>query len=289
MESITIKLKLNDICDDNTYDIITKTVDDINRVIDITYPLMRSFILAVIEERTIDEHVLSIPIIDEKFVSAFLGISAFGTIKIQNLILKNDLTYYYQYFCKKTHIDTQPLNGVTYILKETSKQIHTAIINNIKYHFDKYIWKFIRCFFNDEYDKAKSKGQLKFFLKELNQIKDYLLTDNSKTILSGEHSKWVHKYKKYLIPITYKYSNFETDMIDNTFNYLKCMHYICKYLQKQQFKSFQFFPLKTTVCRTHIIINTNSIIKIFKEPNMALTESIKQKLWLKYFQLIGNL
>ena len=196
MESITIKLKLNDICDDNTYDIITKTVNDINRVMDITYPLMRSYILTVIEERTIDKHVLSVPIIDKKFVSAFLGISAFGTIKIQNMTLKNDLTRYYKYFCKKTNINTEPLNGVTYILQETATQIHTAIINNIKNHFDKYIWKFIRYSFNDQYNNAKFKGQLKSFLKELTQIKDYLLNYNSKIKLSDEYCKWVHKYKK---------------------------------------------------------------------------------------------
>ena len=288
MECITIKIKLKDICDDNTFDIITKTVNDINRIIDISYPLMRSFILAVIENKVIENKVLSVPLIDQKFVSAFLGISAFGTTKIKNLTLKNDLKHYYKYFCNKTHINTQPLKAVTYILQETTTEIYNAIINNIKYHFDKYIWKFIRYYFNDDYEDAKTKGQLKSFLKNLNQIKDFLLTDNSNIKLSDEHYKWVCKYKKYLLPITYTYNHFETDITENTYNYLKCMHYVCKYLQKHQFKSLQFFPLKTSVCKSHITINTNSLIKIFKEPDTILNETIKQNLWLKYFQLTDN-
>ena len=266
-ENITIKVRLRDICDGNVFNVITTTVDDINKVMEIAYPLMRSFILAVIEQKPINDKVLSIPVIDEKFVSAFLGISAYGTSSIKNEILKNDLIHYYHYFVKRTCIKPKMLANVTYILDQAKDQIYNSIMINIKCHFEKYIWKFIRYSFNKKYEKARQGKTLKKCLKKLTNIKDYLLQDNSKMELSSKQLQWVEKYKEYILPSSYTYMKFETDIVNHTFEYLKCMHYISTYLQRHEIKSLQFFPLKNPVTRSHTTINTNALLNILNDPD----------------------
>ena len=290
MECITIKIPLKDICAENMFNIITKTVNDINRVLEIAYPLMRSFILAVIEGKFIDDKSLAVPIIDERFVYAFLGISAFGVSNIKNTILKNDITRYYDYFCTKVDIEPNNLKNVAFILNQSSIEIYRTIITNIKCHFEKYIWKFIRYSFHKKYEEAKTNKTLKEYMKKLNNIKNYLLSaDNSKIELSNKYQKWIDKYKTYLLPTSYTYMTFESDIVDNTFQYLKSMHYVCKFLQKYGHKSLQFFPLKKSVDRSHIIINTNALVSIFNQSKMKLdNDTIKQNIWLKYFKLTDN-
>ena len=284
-DNITIKVRLKDICDGNVFDTISNTVNDINEVLEIAYPLMRSFILAVIEQKPINDKVLSIPVIDEKFVYAFLGISAYGPLRIRNKASKEDLIHYYHYFVEQSEITPKILTNVTYILNQCLDDIYTSMIVNIKCHFEKYIWKFIRCSFNKKYEKAQQNKTLKKCLKKLTNIKDYLLSqDNSKIKLSSKRLKWIEKYKDFVLPQSYTYMKFETDIVEHTFEYLKCMHYVSKYLQSYGVKSLQFFPLKKSVTRSHITINTNALIEIFGK-KVPLNDEIKHEKWSKYFNL----
>ena len=258
---------------------------------------IRSFLLDTFENNTITDLK-----IDQEFIRC-----AFSVIcrtdkpkrgkpvdkKKKNII--DILTTYWNSFKEKTGMESLSSLNLSYVLGQTYKQIHISIINNIKYNYDKHLWAYIKASFNNEYIDAPKK---KLFYTEMNKIKNDLL--NNTQTSDNRYHKWIKDNKTNIVPITYTENKFETDVVKNTFKYLKCMHYINNYLQINSFKSYQIYPIKTKCYQQYIKINTSALIEIFAGTNLLNDEpknkylskagdnEIQEKIWNKVFRLKDN-
>jgi len=263
-----IKVKLKDILNENIDNTkLFKAISNANNIIDIGYMFIRAFLLYAIE----NDKVIQNPKINTDFIKMAFSIICcpetkhgrpFDASKTPYLsILKN---YYETIFKPKTNVNTLSATNLSYILACSHDQLYTSIINNIKYHFDKHVWKYIRTAFINEYDairELKNSDKLKEYYSEITKIKNDLF-NNTKTSDIKYH-EWINLHRPLIMPITYTEKSFGLDVKRNTFNYLKCMYAINKYLQEKEVKSYQIFPLRTGSYLHHIKINTAALIDIF--------------------------
>ena len=294
-----IKVKLKQILKNGTnYSKLFEAITRSNELITLGYMFMRSFILYVIENNEIPEK--------EKITEPKLNINfirlAFSVISNDNTPKKGRpfdaekkdgldvLREYFVVFTNKTGAKFINATNLSYILGQTYKQIHISIINNIKYHFDKHLWKYIKNNFVTEYEqirKLNNSDKLKEYYSELDDVKNDLY--NNTRISKKSYHKWIESVRGKIIPNTYTEKKFEKDVEKNTFDYLKCMYHINNYIQDKQIKSYQIFPLKTSCYQNHIKINTSALIDIFYNNDKIneineLSELYKED----YFRKAGN-
>ena len=300
-----IKLKLDAILNKNIDNSkLFKAITNANRLIDMGYMFIRAFLLFAIE----NDKIIKTPKIDADFINlAFSVISSpeikrgrpFNADKSPYLNVLQD--YFVNKFKPKTNVNIIPATNLSFILAQAHEQMHTSIINNIKYHFEKHVWKYLLTIFIDEYNiikTLKNTDKLKEYYSELEKVKNDLF-DNTKTSNVKYHA-WIDLNKPLIIPVTYTNKLFESDVEKNTFGYLKCMYVINKYLQEKEVKSYQIFPLRTGCYLHHIKINTSALIDIFYGiPDMKQlkkneylrkcgNKDVQEKLWNCVFNLKEN-
>jgi hypothetical protein len=295
----TIKVKLKDILkDDKDYTCLFKAINNSNKLINIGYLFIRSFILYIIENNNTCKFKIEEPTIDIAFIGrAFSVISTDADSKKKGRPFKEDtmldiLKDFYNKFKINTDISVLNVNNISYILGQEYKQILISITNNIKYHYDKHVWKYIKASFNDEYlilKEANVKDTVRNFTLELLKIKNDLL-NNTNTALK-KYNKWIKINKKLIIPISYTSESFDTDCKKNTFSYIKCMHLINNFIQTKELKSLQMFPLRTSISDNYIKINTSALIDIFYDTDklekfsIAGDNILQNTLWSECFNI----
>ena len=284
---------------DLKYDYFLKCIHDANQFITNGYLFLRAFIIYLIENK-IEE-----PNINKKFIRFVLN----KIILITDEKKKRGPPFSPTYSKYNTHLDKfllifkqftafQPMsiNNISDIIKVEIDQMVTAINNNIQLHFDKHVTKYIKLYLNSEYEEIKNmdnkdkskKEKLKQFHQKQDKMIREILSDKSEYTY---HSKWMKKTKSLIIPKTYTSSDFNDDVIQNTFSYLKCMHTINKCLQNKKIKSYQFFPIRTSCYQKYVTINTSALIDIFIKNNKReyLNNSgnmkLQEQLWNQFFKL----
>jgi hypothetical protein len=183
--------------------------------------------------------------------------------------------------------------NLSQILCYMATDMMTNIENNIKLNFISYVKRFVNSSFikehNEIIEKAEKNTKTKI-RKELNKdlfvIKQDLLNN---TLLSNQkYHEWINKHKTNIFPKEYK-NSYEFDVQNNPQNYIKCMIYMCLELEKNEAKSFQFFPLRTQIYPKYIPIDTKSLIELFVKGNkkeyLDNIEQHKKELWKSLFNL----
>ena len=179
----------------------------------------------------------------------------------------------------------------------------TNIENNIKMHFNKYIFKYIKMYFKNTklWDEVPSKNRDKLIkenISEINKIFKFILkypvlnNENMAKPIYIKYKNWINKHKPLILPNLYtietKYA-YTNDIKQNPKKYIKYMIYMCCNFENHGIKSYQFFPLKTSIIYTHIPIDTKSLVEIFETENKDnaynnITNSA-DSLWKKYFKI----
>ena len=177
------------------------------------------------------------------------------------------------------------------ILSYYSITMLTSIENNIKNHFMDYVNRFVNIYFKNKYkEEIKNKDFKKHLFKELNILKNDI--KNNKLESDIKYHDWLEKYRYSILPKEYNTSYFY-DLKVNPQRYLKYMIFMCLEIEKIDGKSFQFFPLQTSIIPRHIQIDTKSIIELLvdKEKSQYLNELqlYKDILWGKYFNITQNI
>jgi hypothetical protein len=280
-----IKLKLQKILYKHLdYSNLFNAIYNSNKLINIGYLFIRSFILYTIEKNT-----QYIPIINIDFIRITFNVISLESNKgrpyndeKQQLI--NILSEYRDIFFKETSINYVDATNTSYILGQSYNQIYISIINNILYHYDKHIWAYIKAKYQKKYDSLEGKiNERKELASKLGHIKDDLL--NIGDPYYCVKSKRVFK--------TWFTKTFEKDVKANTFNYLKCMHNMNKFIQSIDKKSYQIFPIRTSGYQKYIKINTSALIEILSEDKFKYLKEAgnmdtQEYLWNKYFHLKHN-
>ncbi len=209
---------------------------------------------------------------------------------LEILSLLND--YYENEFKIKLKIaDKFDASNLSYILGQMNDEILIAIENNIKYHFVKHISKFIHVNFKQQLaDKLIKKSNIEQketktkHYSDLAKIKDSILNNIDLDI--DDYKKWISDNKNYLMPNNCTFIDLANN---NPTQLIKNMFHINKYLEQNKEKSFQVFPIKTTMYTNYVKINTSALVDLFvKEDKLKTFQNIsnqKQSLWNKYFDL----
>ena len=292
-----IKVKLKNILrNDIDYTNLYNSINRANNIRNIGYLFIRSFILYTIENTKYDLDI-NIEFIRRAFSvlttkeGTKKGRPFNNTTKTKIDIIQL-LRQYFNIFSLEANIQIIDASNLSYILEQSYSQLLISIKNNIKYHFDKHVWKFIKVSFNDKLITIKDKNdsnELTKFYSELDNINSDLLNNTSKS----NEKEWINKYKKLIIPNNYS-NSMSSITSNNIFSYLKCMLYMNKFIQTKECKSYQIFPIRSSCYNNYIKINTSALIDIFIT-NKKLTyfsnagdNNIQEQLWNNFFKLKNN-
>ena len=190
---------------------------------------------------------------------------------------------YFEIFKKETGINKLKVECISYILGQEYKKIIEAILNNIKYHLEAHIKRYIRANFYETYQlirSEKSSEELKEFHANMNKIKNDIL-GNTKTSPEIYH-QWIDNNIKLIIPSTYTKLMFKEDVDINAYSYIKCMYNINKFIQSKNLKSLSIFPTKKSTFNSYVKINTAALIDIFYGIKFTFDGNTKIDLLTRY-------
>lgn len=183
--------------------------------------------------------------------------------------------------------------NLSQILCYMATDMLTNIENNIKLNFISYVKRFVNSSFRKEHNQILENAEKntktetrKELNKDLYEIKQDLL--NNTLVSNNKYHEWINKQKINIFPKEYK-NSYEFDVQNNPQNYIKCMIYMCLELEKNETKSFQFFPLRTQIIPKYIPIDTKTIVELFIKENkkdyLDNIEKYKKDLWTSLFNL----
>jgi hypothetical protein len=161
-----------------------------------------------------------------------------------------------------------------FIFEEVFTTIIVSYENNIKNHYFEYVKRFINSFFKD-CDK-----------KELFILKNDIIHNTNKTTIYNE---WLNEFRNKIIPVCDneddKYFHYK-NIKDNCYDYLKCMIFMNKELEKSDGKMFQCLPLRNDCIPKSIVIDTSTLNNLFENGKYQKDlVSMKTILWNKYFKI----
>lgn len=271
-ERVTIKCRLSSFYSnpsDKSEDILYKSIDNVNSIIEIGCLFMKGFILHTLENENNGDKILLENIqINVDFINIAFSVITKSENKggcpfskeKQNLI--NILTKYYDIFYEKTKIPKVVISCISYILHQEAEKIYISIINNIIFHIEKYISKYVKFSFRKEYDSIiNDKEKRKEYYSNCDKIKTDILElqKNSPKI----YHEWIDQHIKFIIPSTYTSINFELDVKNNTSKYIKCMYNMNKFFESIKIKMYNIFPTKNKTYNNYVKLNTGAIIDLF--------------------------
>lgn len=289
----TIKCSLKHITKNKNDElIISDAVRRTNKIIIHTYQFLRLWILDKYSKNE------EIPLITKDVIRM-----AFKTLTVktkdpkgENLKILNEFnTFYNDEYKKLNYKLDQKISAkhLTQVLNFATTEIITSIENNVKNNFLNYVRRFVNSSFkkqNDEEkekikDKEERKKITKELKKEMGKIKNDLLKGTNTA--SNKYNEWITIHYKYIFPESYKNLN-DNDINNNPQKYLKNMIYMCRILEKNENKMFQFFPLRTEITPKYISIDTRALLELFFDDANSYFNKIseyKDELWEKMFNI----
>ena len=215
--------------------------------------------------------------------------------KGENLRQYNNFLQFYEKKYKMLGY-TEKLDSInlSQIIQYLSVDILTNIENNIKINFISYVKRFVNSSYKEEHDKliklsTDKKETVKILREELFQVKEDLLNNTLNSL--EKYHMWINLHKISIFPKKYN-KTYIFDIKYNPQNYLSGMIYMCKILEKNKCKSFQFFPLRSNIIPKFIPIDTKSLVELLvthnKNEYLLNIHKYKDELWSKFFNINGS-
>jgi hypothetical protein len=229
-------------------------------------------------------HNIDIPIIDENTIrmcmKSLLLPSSGPKPKNNNLLLFNE-------FKSLHNFDLENGKQLSSILDYYAITILTSIENNIKLHFFDYVNRFINSYFKHiNKDNLNDKEFKKQLFKELHAVKSDILNGTLKS--DEKYHNWLKEYRYKIVPEQYDKS-YHYDVKCHPQKYIKHMIYMNCELEKIGGKTYQFFPLQSSIIPNHIQIDTKAVIELLvdKDKKKYIDNVLfyKEILWDKYFTI----
>jgi hypothetical protein len=227
------------------------------------------------------ENDKTLPVIDKTFINTVMKTlcresSTGRPAKCDIQTLKKKLkTFYDKYYQKTLYKDeTLDYKYLNTVLDYLTIDILTMYENNIKLHFVEYVERFVNVvwrkkFISDKIRKIKKTKRERIdaihtLNSECRKIKNDLLNVNreKKTSHSRYHD-WITDIKKHILPIkTFEKDSVRYDLQCKPFDYLPCMAYMMKDIEKDDFSIYNIFPLRSDIVPKHIRLDTTSIVHL---------------------------
>lgn len=232
--------------------------------------------------------------------------SSAGPKTTKNLNIENEFKEFYNnVYAKLGYSPDKKINrlNLSCIINYLKIEIVTAIENNIKLNFLNYVRRFVNSAFKNDHQKdientinkyqslINKKKNIKDLKKhknnelrelkkqqdkDLSNIKNDLINKNDIFISHKKYHNWINKHRQYIFPKNVDV-DYQIDIENNPQKYLPNMIYICKQLQLNKTKLFQFFPLGKNMIPKHIPIDSPALIDLLYEQNTKNVNTMQSK------------
>ena len=255
---------------------INNTVVKANKIVIHVLQFMKLYLLDYFNNNN------SLPNIDKVFINSCLKIMCkqkkIGKPPCKRIKkLKDELTEFYNKHYKPL-TDKDEILDYTYmntILDYLTIDILTMYENNIKLHFVDYVERFVNVYWKKKFiidkirklntTKKEKDNRIKKLNQQLRKIKNDLLDVDSKKFKSNKYyHKWITKYKTLIIPNKEKFmkKSLYYDLQCNPQDYLPCMIYMMKEVEKDGYSINNVFPLRNDIIQKHIRLDTTSLVHL---------------------------
>ena len=274
-------LKVNILSILNNKDTISIIEDAVFRTNNITfkaYLLLKLWILSKYHNN-IEIPKITVDIIKMAFKSIIIKSSG-PKVKNDNLILLNEFNVLHSFSLENG-------KNLSQILGYYATTMLTCIENNIKMHFMDYINRFVDVYFKFEYKNELENIEFKKQLfTELIMVKNDIKNDTLKCDI--KYHNWLKIYRYNIVPKEYNISYFY-DLKVNPTKYLKYMIFMNTIIESREGKTFQVFPLQTSMVPKNIQLDTKSIVELIvtkdKKEYLDNILAYKEILWDEYFSI----
>jgi hypothetical protein len=302
-----VKFPLGKLLNDNPTNIITCSIkisqvaEKCDKIVTNALMFMKLYLLNHFEKFN------SLPEIDSNFVLSCLIIQCTKATKgrppnQETQDLRNKLTEFYDSdFLPLLSSEKTDYDNLTQVLKYLATDIVTMYENNIKQHYVEYVQSYINFIWKKketinkirEDHKEDSKKLVQAFCRELSKLKKDILSNDSKYKSSEKYHSWINEVKKSITPNKEKYEqdSLYYDLQCDPQKYLPCMIRIMKEIENGGQKIYNIFPMRTSVTRHSVTLDTFSLVKLL-EPDRTKTtyysEHISEcadEIWGKFFSI----
>jgi hypothetical protein len=252
-----------------------------------------------------------LPIIDKQFINCCMKIicvekSSGRPPKKQIKELKDKLSLFFNKYYKPTmqneELDYTHMNT---ILDYLTIDILTMYENNIKEHFVEYLERYVNVIWKKKYlsnkirNIKKTKEARNYSINQLNnqlrKIKyDVLNIENTNYKSKTFYHNWINTQKKVILPDRkFNKENVYYDIQCNPMDYLPCMIYMMKEIEKEELTIYNVFSLRSDIIPKHIRIDTTTLVhtlltkKYGNKSNYLFKGNLKRnedKIWKFFFR-----
>jgi hypothetical protein len=194
----------------------------------------------------------------------------------ETIEIKNKLnTFYNQHYLPLTQNDPIDYSGLSTVLDYLKEDIITMYENNIQLHYVEYVERYVNVVWKKKLivNKIKNMGKTKMEREarirnlccDLRKIKMDLLNVDDKPYQSNNHyHKWITQQKQYILPPKTKYekNNVKYDLKCKTMDYLPCMIYMMKQVEKDGESVNNVFPLRNEITPKYIRLDTTTLVNL---------------------------
>ena len=254
---------------------ITESTIKCNKIIIHTLQFMKLYLLDYYQKNN------KLPEVDKVFINSCMKIlcseSASGRPpKKEVKDIKDNLTKFYKSDYKpliqKDDLDYTHLNTV---LDYLTIDILTMYENNIKQHYIEYIERYVNVAWKKKFiiDKIRKlniirkekNDRINKLCSELRKIKNDLLNiDTDKYKSKNYYHQWIKDTKKLILPkkTVFKKNNLYYDLQCLPQDYLPCMTYMMKEVEKDGLTINNVFPLRSEIIPKHIRLDTTTLVHL---------------------------
>jgi len=257
--------------------IIEDAVNRAHRITIKTYQLMKLHILNEYHSKN------EIPLVNEDFV--FLMQQAIVNPKGKQLtdkkVLVKKLSELYPF-------GSEDGKFLSEILAYIRTEIVTAVENNIKENYLKYLKKYVSSFFHNKYEKEiKNKTFKAILLKDIKTIQKDLIENTSNC--DSKYHTWLNEYRSLIIPPFEDNKGFYYDVKAHCQKYLKHMIWINLQLEDLGIKLYQPLPLRSDLVPKSIKLCCKTLKWLFKSVKEAIESSKPKRInWIAKYGLVGR-
>jgi hypothetical protein len=232
-----------------------EAIDKTNEVIFIGYMFIRGFIMYCFDNN------INITI-NVKFIQAMLSTvycsdddDMYTTIGNVDGNITHDIVEYWYDFSREMMIGKVIAKNISNSINNYAESMYIAIVNNLDRYLEKHIAKALIVAYETYYNDTYSKGKLS--IKKM-----------AHSILCGVRGTYTD-IEKNCIGIVVRETSFKCPFYESKaqlekylYKYTNFSYNLNKYIQYAHRKNCQFFPLRTDISNKHIVIGTQSLVKI---------------------------
>ena len=268
---------------------IQEAVVRVNKILIHTLQFLKLFILDHYEtHRTLPEinKCLIENIMKTVSVPKHLG----RKLKEETFELKTKLSKFYHEHYVELDSDSEILTYINLkeILKYTSQEVITMFENNIKLHFTEYVGRYVNTMWKKKFlikkirKMAKTKEErnkrIRNLCNELKKIKQDLLDIGCQAKYRSKnfYHDWIDEQVMIILPSKeFEQENVYYDLKCHPLDYLPCMIYMMKEVEKEGEKIYNVFPMRTNIVPKYVRLDTETII------TLLVTKEEKDSLGMK--------